>query len=384
MGIRTGLIWLAVSWLALAVAACGGEECGEGDDDAAVDDDDCGDDDATAGDDDDATADDDDATVGDDDSAIGDDDDTAEQPPENFLLVTADPSVGTTEDFYVARYEMKIVGRDDGNVEYDEAYVAQSRPSGIPWQWVNQVQAKAECEALGAGFALLTNEEWMTIARSIEANPLNWSDNQTHPSGETDAQLNHGHTCRVGTLGVQCRMDQFPHSGEGLAASIDDSEGCYGYFPVSGETEAPALDANGWNAYRRTFYLADGQVIWDFAGNVWEWVDWYVPLAEDRAFPDGEITDDFVEINQCEATDAMPDESYKSLNADMDEIINANRLGRSHPTSVDDDAGTAMRGGNFMHGACNNGIYALGMGYPPDTDHLICRVGFRCAWHPLP
>ncbi len=374
MDYRMMCVWALASWLLLGLVSCEGEPCDEGDDDVIAGDDDCGDDDDVG---------DDDTTPGDDDdSAAADDDDAAEPPPANFVLVTADPSVGTHQDFYVAKYEMKIVGRDDGDVEYDEAHEAESRASGIPWQWVNQVQAKAECEALGEGFALLTNEEWMTIARSIEANPLNWSDQQAHPSGATDAQLNVGHTCRVGTLGSQCRMDQFPHSGEGLPASVDDDEGCYGYFPISGEDEAPILDANGWNAYRRTFYLADGAVIWDFSGNVWEWVDWYVPLAEDRAFPDGEITDDFVEINLCEATDAMPDESFKSLNTDMNELINANRVGRSHPTSVDDDAGTAMRGGNFMHGACNNGIYALGMGYAPDTDHIICRVGFRCAWHP--
>ena len=342
----TWIAWLAALWLPVMLIACGGDEC------------------------------DDDTSDDDDDSAV------AAQPPPNFVRITADPAVGTTEDFYVARYEMKIVGHDDGDVEYDETYEAESRPSGIPWQWVNQLQAKAECEAMGEGVALLTNEEWMTVARSIEASPLNWSDQQVHPTGTTDAQLNHGHTCRVGAMGVQCRMDQFPYSGEALPASIDDTEGCYGYFPGSGEAEAPTLDASGWNAYRRTFYLADGQVLWDFAGNVWEWVDWVVPLAEDRAFYGDVITDDFLEINLCDATDAMPEESFKSLNTDMTTLVNANRVGRYHPTAVDDDAGAAMRGGNFMHGACNNGIYALGMGYSPDTDHLICRVGFRCAWHP--
>jgi len=374
MGIKWGWVWLVSAGLLLA--ACGGDEC----------DDDVADDDASSECDDDATGDDDvtdDDDMTDDDSA-GDDDDSAlpAQPPPGYALVPADPTVGTTEDFYVARYEMKIVGHDDGDVEYDEAFVAETRASGIPWQWVNQDQARSECEALGPGFALPTNEEWMTVARSIEANPLNWSDQQVHPSGATDAQLNHGHTCRIGALGSQCRMDQFPYSGEALPASTNDEEGCYGYFPGDGETEAPTLDASGWNAYRRTFFLADGQVIWDFAGNVWEWVDWYVPLAEDRAFPDGEVTDDFVEINLCDATDAMPDESFKSLNVEMNGLINANRVGRSHPTAVDHDAGAAMRGGNFMHGACNNGIYALGMGYPPDSDHIICRVGFRCVWHP--
>ena len=372
------LIRAAAVCAALALLPSCTGDCDDDDTSGASDDDVACDDDTAPGDDD--TGGDDDTTPGDDDT--GDDDTTGVEPPAHFVEVAPDPTVGTTEAFWIAKYEMKILGHDDGDVEYDEAGVAESRPSGIPWQWLNQDQARAECEALGEGFALPTNAEWMTVARSIEANARNWSDGQTHPAGAADAQLNVGHTCRKGLLGSDCRTDQFPYSGEGLPASIDDDEGLYGYVPGDYEVEAPTLDENGWNAYRRTFYLADGQVIWDFAGNVWEWIDWYLPLAEERASY-GEVTDDFLEINLCVATAEMPDESFKSLNMEMTGLINANRLGRYHPTAVDHDAGAAMRGGNFMHGSCNNGIYALGMGYAPDTDHIICRVGFRCVWHPL-
>ena len=32
---------------------------------------------------------------------------------------------------------------------------------------------------MGAGYHLITNNEWMTIARNIEANPTNWSNGIT-------------------------------------------------------------------------------------------------------------------------------------------------------------------------------------------------------------
>lgn len=40
---------------------------------------------------------------------------------------------------------------------------------------INQAEAIAACQSMGSGYHLITNNEWMTIARSIEANPTNWS-----------------------------------------------------------------------------------------------------------------------------------------------------------------------------------------------------------------
>lgn len=309
--------------------------------------------------------------------------DATGEVPEYYVRIPADPDLGTTSDFYVCKYEMKIQGLEDGDREYDASYQAECRPTGIPWQWLNQDQARAACEALGEGYALMTNEEWMTMARSIERTASNWSDGQTHETGTSEARMNMGHTCRNGSWGTDCRSDGVAYSGEALPASSNDEESCYGYFPVAGEEEAPSVDENGWNLYRRTFHLETGEVLWDVSGNVWEWVDWHVAAADDRAWLEGEeITNDWLEINEPAPTDAMPEESFKSANPEMVQSLNVNGLGRYHPTATDDDAGAAMRGGNFMHGDANNGLYALGMGYGPDTDHLQCRIGFRCAWHP--
>ena len=139
-------------------------------------------------------------------------------------------------------------------------------------------------------------------------------------------------------------------------------------------------------------------MIWDFSGNVWSWVD--ETVETDRAWASGAdpLTDNsWVEVNQAVATDAMPHSSYRPLNAGLtngepssaaDQVsvfLESSNVGRMHPCPEGEvngviDSGTMMRGGNYMHGYDNAGIYALGMGYAPDTDHLICQVGFRCAY----
>jgi hypothetical protein len=304
--------------------------------------------------------------------------------PVGFIPIPFDTFSGTYTDFCVSKYEMKIHGLEDGNIDYDSSLVAESRPAGTPWRNLTQLQAKAECMALGTGYDLISNAEWMTIARSIERNRANWNDNTTHPYGLTNAVLNIGHTCRKGIMGRDCRMDEYAWSGEALPSSFDDTEGLFGYILGEwGEESLPVLNVNGWNLYRRTHYLDNGEIIWDFSGNVWEWIDWYLPLASDRARIDGVIDNEYLEVNRAEPISSMMiEKDYKSVNHSMRDSINANCLGRYHPTAVDWIAGVAMRGGNFMHGRYNNGIYALGMGYGPDPDHIDCRVGFRCVYRP--
>jgi hypothetical protein len=315
--------------------------------------------------------------------------------PTNFIPIPANPAMGTFQDFCVSKYEMKIVGEDIGDQVYTNTCVAESRPSGTPWINMCQERAKEECEALGPGYALINDAEWMTIARNIESVAANWSDHVAHDYETTTARLCTGHTCRedgpgpfnVG-LGSACRADMIPYSGEGLPASTNDAEGCYGYEAMGSETEPPTLNSNGWNAFRRTFFLDNGEVIWDFGGNVWEWLDWYVPLAADRAWPDEGMSTNFFEINAPLPGPQMPERSFKSSKRDLVPVVppytnmNQNRFGRYHPTTNDYTTGVAMRGGNYMHGSVNNGIYALAMGYAPLSTTIICRVGFRCVYYP--
>jgi len=305
---------------------------------------------------------------------------------------------------------MKIKGIDNGNQLFSTEFEAESRASGTPWINLTLNQAKTICESLGPGYSLISNQQWMAIAYNIESVVSNWSDHQVHPTGQSDAMLNVGHSCRKGNRGIGCRWDvgnNIAYEGEGcLPADSLDENGCYGLEKQDWEENAPELNENGWSLYRRTFYLTTGEVIWDFSGNVWEWVDFYIELADERARIDEKIDDNYLEINACEPLSTKMQKSlYQSINPQITEIekycgenyfpdgddrygfkvdhhTNLNRLGRYHPTSRNYDAGAVMRGGSCMHGDCNNGIYAIGMGYGTDPDEIKCKVGFRCVWQP--
>lgn len=155
--------------------------------------------------------------------------------PENYILVPALAGY-TTIDFCVAKYEMKS----------DGAEMPESVAAGTPWVWISKDYARWRCKLLGAGFDMISNDQWQTIARNIAGTASNWSSGVV-ASGE----LNAGHS------------DSTPNNS--LAASTDDLNGnCLS----TGQT----CTSSTWNSQRRTHTLSNGNVIWDFAGNVSEWV----------------------------------------------------------------------------------------------------------------
>lgn len=143
----------------------------------------------------------------------------------------------TCKWFAVMKYEAKIVWNNVWTTTYKAStMVAESRASWTPWVNINQAQAIDECRALWTWYHLNTNNEWMTIARNIEANSQNWS----------WTVLNSWHN------------DNNPSNA--LAASTDDNDGYTGTLNSS------------WNQ-KRTHTLSNWQVIWDLAWNVWEHVN---------------------------------------------------------------------------------------------------------------
>lgn len=255
--------------------------------------------------------------------------------PTNFIPVPFNNAVGTTANFCVSKYEMKC-NNDATGAACTGAAV--SKAADQPWVNVNHAGAKTACALMGSQYHLITNPEWMTIARSIEATATNWSTG-TVSSGA----LNRGHS------------DGTPANT--LAASTDD-DACSG----TGQS------CTVFNDQRRTHMLANGRTIWDFAGNAKEFVDWVV--TTDRA---GTQAAAYEEINALTPTTAMPANTFKSNDTNL---LETNGIG-AYWRDTQGINGYAARGGHLAN-ALRSGVYHVD--FEPSSSYTNSRVGFRCAY----
>jgi uncharacterized membrane protein YgcG len=178
--------------------------------------------------------------------------------PTNYVEVPANADIGASE-FCVMKYEAKKWSlTNNGPVEGDyngsEDFRVDARASGTPYVNIargatasSEGSAWKSCRDLGTGFDLMSNSQWQAIARNIESVVANWSNGNS----TTLDFLNIGHS---------------DGSSVAMAASTDD-EPCFG----TGQVSCADNSSPDW-AQKRTHVLTNGAVIWDFAGNVWEWV----------------------------------------------------------------------------------------------------------------
>ena len=133
----------------------------------------------------------------------------------DFVLVPGNSHYGTS-DFYVAKYEARNV-----------AGKAVSQAAGLPWVSISQTNALPVAQAACNGCHLITEPEWMTIAMNVVSVPENWSG---------------------GAVGS-------------------------GYIFRGNSTSSAATDSTDSlaGANYRILKLTNGEEIWDFSGNVWEW-----------------------------------------------------------------------------------------------------------------
>lgn len=287
--------------------------------------------------------------------AVGDDatvvDAVASVCPANYALVPPLPPY-TQVAFCVSKFEMKILGQANGVQAYDSSLVPDSRPDGIPWTGVPKLGAVLECQSLGAGFDLISNDQWQTIARHAELEPRNWTS---------------------GVVGVEMMYRGYTNGG-GAGYSVSDEADWYdqtgansGQLPGVGKEQ------------RRTLILSNDEVIWDLAGNKFEWVKDDLPASYGVTGFHSLISDSTNPTTIGGRTVKQqygPAGDYSGLAASE-----YGGLGACNCSSM----GAMMRGGwaqgDFYFNGPGGGVFEVDNTFTDGSGFHICQ-GFRCVMVP--
>jgi hypothetical protein len=331
--------------------------------------------------------------------------------PAGFILVPGSP-LYQTSDFCIMKYDAKcadvsnlsiglepILGNKclgtSGNHSYntyknngpDCACTGSRRivsvSSGFPLAYIpmtdkSGIDAETLCKNLG--WHLTTNPEWMTVARNVEQVPANWCNQDGAGCGSPP-----------GTAG-KILANGFHNSlnDQALVAGPDDK-------PCFGTTTDGSGICGGKNSQKRTFTLSNGEIIWDFAGNVWNWVDATVKRKDEpKSATNGKLDYGWIVRSEFAPNGNLPsvlidNGSGPSMGYDAFRPSNPawnskNGVGRIYHWSswadTDSTEYAFIRGGNWKHGL-DDGAFTIHLSPVPGKQN-INDVGFRCVSAPVP
>ncbi|RJQ30780.1 hypothetical protein C4572_03390 [Candidatus Parcubacteria bacterium] len=290
-----------------------------------------------------------------------------------YIWVPGSAKFGTMPGFCVMKYEAKNDGSNN----------AVSTATGGPYVSIDQPTSRTKCEAVGLGYHLISEPEWMTIAENIAQTPINDMDD------DAGLQLATGHSDNapgaaqattasadpvVSGCNLSATMENAANAysassceiqGDGSYGGDDTDKGFYGTSQAWATTGYSSGAAN--KAQLRTHALSNGNVIWDFAGNVWEWTDAYVngtaekPASATDAWQEFSAITNYVTLNYARPQNP----SWTS----------ANGIGQYYGGASAGQRGF-LRGGNWFAGALV-GVFTLLLYYAPS--YTYTSLGFRCA-----
>ena len=264
--------------------------------------------------------------------------------PDNYVFVYGNATLGTS-DFCVMKYEAK----NDGGV-------ATSQAPGTPWVSITQTAAISTAAAACAGCHLLSEAEWMTLAADVLSVKYNWSGGAVG-----SGYVYGGHN------------DNVPASA--IEASTDDDDG----YANTGNSASSGANE------KRTLYLTSGDIIWDFAGNVWEWTQGTITGAQPGLSSDSADTNVYAwkEWNDPGLQmNGLPASSRPSALAGVPGLTSiagwnsGQSLGVLYSNQNQTGARGFARGGVYGH-PLNTGVLALILNNAPSGSGA--SIGFRVA-----
>ena len=297
----------------------------------------------------------------------------------------------TDANFCVAKYEMKVSG---------SSYI--SKAGGLPARsdcrssgsLFCHKEILAACQNIGENYDLITNAEWQTIAKNIESVSENWDGGE---KGKTS--LNVGNASPSLGSSTTAIIEATENA---LEASEKDTEPCaYLSFAECSQTQ--------WHFHRRTHQLSNGVLIWDFAGNVWEFVKDTLPVGP----PISALNDDplsasgpIVNVNDVNYPSAYNLEIEGEMqDAKTIQVLFGSKVTDSGLTTLAPHGGLGeirfqttpiggnlynliVRGGGHNKDSANSdqriapGPFATFFTQRETSSTLAISTGFRCSFHP--
>ena len=288
--------------------------------------------------------------------------------PTGYVWVPGDSKYGTLPGFCVMIYEAKCDDNNDGagdttascKTGYNtwnnssstcactsaNSKAVVSSDAGYPIAYISQRDAEDYCRNLGEGYHLITDKEWMTIARNILFVADNWTG---------------------GSVG-----SGYLFNGN----SGDTDRGYNGIDPDYGtEAERTGRDAN---AVRAKYKLSTGEYIWDVSGNVWNWTNNVVLQSQEPQCSATVDTWAWAEYTACLRYNGL--NYIQPTNRGWNSDQGIGRIYSYHPstTSTASTQYAFRRGGSWYDGA-NAGAFALRLSIIPSGTDTYDGIGFRCS-----
>ena len=247
-------------------------------------------------------------------------------------IVAPGSSLYETKAFCAMKYEAKNVGG-----------VATSQAAGAPWVSISQTDAMTTSSAACTGCHLISEAEYLTIAHNVLSVDSNWSGGSIG-----SGYIYSGHN------------DNSPASA--LAASSNDGDGYAG----TGNTTP--------SNQRRALTLTNGEVIWDIAGNVYDWTSGQTTGGQPGA--SGYAYRQWNDIAGTGSLSPNPHPSYGTPAASN--WTTRHGIGQLYSDSTE----TVLRGFH-RGGALDSGSYAgagvLTLALDKSPNYVSTGIGFRVA-----
>ena len=270
-------------------------------------------------------------------------------PDSGWAEVPASATFGT-DNFLVMQYEAKYDCTADGDgdtaaacsatadsglgldyrdlASFDKEKVVSSA-NGAPIVHITQTQALTACPS---GTHLISNAEWMTIARNAEAQPGNWADGVVGSTVASGGGMFRGN---VGTVDSVSYNGADPEYGTGR------------------DTKA-------------RYTLGNGSEVWDLSGNVWNWNSDVQTTAINT-------TGGWVEWNSGNFASGARD-LYGPSNASY---LSSYGMGQVYGGGLNN----ALLRGGFWNDGTRAGPFSLYLSNSPGIQNSA--IGFRCASDPV-